>query len=192
MSTRRTKIAQTLRILLLSPIVSCLALVPMSFKPDIISSPTEVVWSVICLALLPLLSYAVWFALPSLRNKGRDAQRNLAMIFSFVGYAILFVLSLALSFLPKMQVFALTYLLSGGILLVCRVFKLRPSGHCCGVCGPIVYLAVFVSPWYAFALTLVAVVVWASKALQRHTVLQCVAGSLISPLSMIIAALILL
>lgn len=192
MTTMRQTIARAVRVMLLSPVIACLALIPMAFVPDVISDPMQIVVATICLALLPLLSYPLWYVIPSLRSKGRDGQRTLAMIFSVVGYVLLFVLSLCLRYPVKLQVFALTYLLSGAALLICRLFGLRPSGHCCGVCGPIVYLTTFVSPWYAFAIVLVAAVIWSSLALQRHTLLQCLTGSVISPLALVVSSLILL
>lgn len=184
-------IAKIVRIASLSPFTAAVTLVIM-YASGIVTHYTQLIATLCCLTVLPILSYPLHLAVPKLRAKGRDGERSLAIIFSVVGYAIITVLCFALGYPAKLTAFVLTYLVSGAILFVCRLFGVRPSGHCCGVSGPIAYLIAFVSPWYAFAALLLVPVAWSCLSLKRHTLLQCVIGAAISVVALGISALILL
>lgn len=192
-STAKTKLATAVRIVSVAPLAALVALTAMYFcADDIVVAPWQFAVVAACLTLLPVLAYPVHYALPKLRAKGRDGQRTLAIVLSCVGYVVLTIVALTTGFSPKLLIFALTYLLSGVTLLVCRLFKLRPSGHCCGFVGPVAYLVAFVSPYFAFAALLVVAVVWACVALGRHTVAQCIVGSLVPVVAMLISSAIVL
>lgn len=192
-SAAKIKLATAVRIISVAPLVALAAVLAMCFcADDIVTDPWQAVVIAVSLTLLPVLAYPVHLAVPKLREKGRDGQRTLAIIFSCVGYAVLTVVALAANFSPKLLIFALTYLFSGVALFACRLFKLRPSGHCCGFVGPVAYLVVFVSPYFAFATLLAVPVVWACVALGRHTVAQCVVGSLVPIVAMLISSAVVL
>ena len=193
MSNEQSKFAMIVRVASLAPFVALVAVLLMYFcAVDVVTDPWQIAMVAACLTIMPVLAYPVQMMVPKLRAKGRDGQRTLAIIFSCVGYVVLTVLAFTVGFSPKLQVFALTYLFSGVVLLFCRLFGFRPSGHCCGVAGPILYLAVFVNPYFAFAALLLVPVVWSCVALKRHTALQCVVGCLVPAVSMLVAALIIM
>ncbi len=187
----KQNIAKIIRVASLSPFTAAVTLTIM-YAVGIMTDYTQLIATLCCLTVLPMLSYPIHLAIPKLRAKGRDSERSLAIIFSVVGYAVITALCFALDYPAKVTAFTLTYLFSGAILFVCRLFGARPSGHCCGVSGPIAYLIAFVSPWYAFAALLLAPVIWSCLELKRHTLWQCVIGAAISVVALGISALILL
>ena len=137
------------------------------------------------LSFLPLMSYPICYAVPVLRKMGRKAERNLGLIFSVTGYigGILFCLLTDSS--PIEKVLYTTYLVSGLGLAVCTLLHFKASAHTCGCSGPIMMLSIFVSPWFLLGYLLLAVVMWASRNLDRHSPTQLVGGSVVPVLSLI-------
>lgn len=136
------------------------------------------------LTVLPLLSYPVAWIIPKLRAKGRDGERNLALVFSVLGYigGLLFALLAGGTWIEK--VLFSTYLCSGAALAVCTLLHFKASGHTCGCSGPIAMLAVFVSPWFLLCYPLITPIIWSSRKLGRHTPAQLVVGAVIPVLAM--------
>lgn len=135
---------------------------------------------------LPLLAYPIAAAIPALRRNGRSAQRNLALVFSVLGYVGGFLFAILCGGTPMEKVLFGTYLISGVALAVCTVLHFKASGHTCGLSGPIAMLSLFVSPWFLFGYPLLTTVVWSSRKLGRHTPMQLFAGSLIPIAAMLI------
>ena len=85
----KQKFAQAVRILTTPPVFSALmctllyVLVPGSF-----ASLGHYLLAIVCLSLLPVLAYPVSYLIPALRRGGRKTQRNLALVFSVLGYLI--------------------------------------------------------------------------------------------------------
>ena len=88
----KQKFAQAVRILTTPPVFSALmctllyVLVPGSF-----ASLGHYLLAIVCLSLLPVLAYPVSYLIPALRRGGRKTQRNLALVFSVLGYLIGFL-----------------------------------------------------------------------------------------------------
>ena len=149
--------------------------------PAAFGSPLLFVCSAVFLTALPLLAYPLQPLFPHFRSKGREGQRNLAMIFAVAGY----ILGCGAAFFahaPKrlLIVFA-TYLLSGVLVVAFnRLSHVRASGHACGMAGPFAMLASF-GLWAAgcLGIPLLAVVWWSSLKTGRHTASQLFAGTLI-------------
>lgn len=133
---------------------------------------------VCCLTLLPLLSYPIAVFVPRFREKGRDAERNLAILFSVVGYILGFAVS-RFSNAGFERVLFDDYLFSGAMLALCTCLHFKASGHTCGCSDPIAGLAMFISPWYLLGYILLIPVVWSSLKLKRHTALQLFVGAII-------------
>lgn len=119
--------------------------------------------------------------IPHFRDKGRDGQRSLAMIFSAVGY-LLGTLTAFLTGAPiELKILYLEYLLCGVAMLVLnKVFKLKASGHACGIVGPVLmmlYFRMFI-PAVAGMFLILPVYVSSLKT-KRHTGPQLLGGSLI-------------
>ena len=131
------------------------------------------------LSVLPLMSYPVCHAVPSLREKGRTAERNLSLVFSVAGYVGGILFCLLTDSRPVEKLLYATYLLSGLGLAVCSLMHFHASGHACGCSGPIIFLSVLMSPWFLLGYLLLGAVMWASRNLDRHSPAQLVGGSVV-------------
>lgn len=131
------------------------------------------------LSVLPLLSYPVCYAVPSLRERGRKAERNLSLVFSVAGYIGGILFCLLTDSHPVEKLLYATYLFSGLGLAICSLMHFHASGHACGCSGPIIFLSVLLSPWFLLGYLLLGVVMWASRNLDRHSPAQLVGGSVV-------------
>lgn len=170
-------IAKIVRVCTVAPIFAAIILIAMwaSGQLTLVAGIT----AACCLVALPLLSYPVQLIIPPLKAKGRKGQRDLAIVFSVVGYVVLAALSLALGFTAEIRVLAFTYLFSGILILLTSFSSLKCSGHASGIAGPIVYLSYFVSPYFAFLAIVLVAVAWSSVVLKRHTIWEFVGGSIV-------------
>lgn len=135
---------------------------------------------------LPMLAYPLAALIPALRRKGRDGQRNLALIFSLLGYIGGFLLAVLGGGTVTEKVLFGTYLLSGGTLAVCTALHFKASGHTCGCSGPIAMLATSVHPLFLCGYLLITPIFWSSKKLGRHTPAQLAVGAVIPVLAMLL------
>ncbi|MDR0890022.1 MAG: hypothetical protein LBM28_05180 [Oscillospiraceae bacterium] len=131
------------------------------------------------LALLPLMAYPTAALVPSIKKKGRKGQRNLAVIFSVIGYIGGFLFALLAKGTPTEEVLYCTYLISGAGIAVCTVFRFKVSGHACGISGPVAKLVEFVGPWFLFGYILLIPTIWSSLKLKRHSILELLAGTIL-------------
>lgn len=142
------------------------------------------------LSVLPLLSYLVAWLVPPIHRKGRTGERNLAIVFSVLGYIGGFLMAvLGGGTVTELVLFG-TYLLSGVLIAVTTLLHFKASGHACGCSGPIAMLSLFVSPWFLLCYFIMTPIVWASRQLKRHTAVQMVIGSLIPVIAMVACCLV--
>ena len=73
-----------------------------------------------------------------------------------------------------------------------RFFKIKASGHACGVAGPIFSLIYFLGPWVLLGLLLLAAVYWASLSMKRHDKSELLIGSTVPTYAFLLAFLIVL
>ena len=176
----KQKFAQAVRILTTPPVFSALmctllyVLVPGSF-----ASLGHYLLAIVCLSLLPVLAYPVSYLIPALRRGGRKTQRNLALVFSVLGYLIGFLAAVLDGGAAMEKVIFGTYLISGTTLAVCTLLHFKASGHTCGCSGPIAALSIFINPWFLVGYVLLTPIIWSSIRLKRHTALQLLAGCVI-------------
>ncbi len=181
--------AQFVRIATLPPIVALATLILIYvLKPEYCGSVAPLLVGIAFLCFLPTLAYPAQKLLPSFKDKARAGQRTLAIIFSAVGYVACCIFAFAEQFPKEISVYFLTYFVSGLLILVCDVFHLKPSGHACGVAGPIVFLAVFVSPWFLFGLVVLLLTLWASIKLKRHSLKEFCVGSVVPIVAMMLSS----
>lgn len=160
---------------------------------ELIGNISNLFMSYVFLAVMPILAYPVHAVLPFLRKRGRKCQRNLAILFSTIGYIAGSVYSLIVSAPNALTIVYLTYLFSGIFIAVFTfAMKFKASGHAAGIAGPVTVLAVFVSPWYIFAYILALPVLWCSVKTKRHSVSEFLVGCLCPIVSMLIAMAIVL
>ncbi len=174
------KIAKMIRVLTNAPIFAAvLCTLLYLLLPDGFASGGHYAAALGFLTVLPLLAYPIAALIPALRRKGRDGQRNLALVFSVLGYIGGFAFTMLAGGTTTEKVLFGTYLFSGVALALCTLLHFKASGHTCGCSGPIAMLAVFVSPWFLFGYPLLTPIIWSSRKLGRHTATQLLAGAII-------------
>lgn len=176
----KEKFAKVIRIITTPPIFAALLCTLLHLLlPESFASALHYALALCFLTVLPMLAYPVASLVPALRRKGRDGQRNLALVFSVLGYIGGFVMAVGFGGAAVEKVMFGTYLFSGVSLAVCTALHLKASGHTCGCSGPIALLAIFVSPWFLLGYLLLTPIVWASRRLGRHSTAQLVVGAVI-------------
>ena len=157
-----------------------------------ILAPIDSILGVIFIGVLPVLSYPLQPIVPHYKNKGREGQRNLAIIFSVVGYILGCVLALIFDAPINTVVFIyLDYLISGILIAVFnKLFHLRASGHACGIVGPVAMLLYFGLYLPAAIGAILTVFVFISSIkMKRHTFLQLLGGSAITLSALLLLSL---
>ena len=142
----------------------------------------HLVASLFLLAIVPVLAYPLQRFIPGYKDRGREGQRTLAMIFSFAGYLLGVISAFVFSAPIELKIIYIEYLICGiGMILINKVFKIKASGHACGIVGPIIMLAFFglYIPAAAIAALLIIPVFVASVVTREHTAPQLLFGSAI-------------
>ncbi len=140
------------------------------------------------LSILPTLAYPLQKHIPKYRDRGREGQRSLAMIFSFAGYLLGTIVAFVFSSPIELKIIYLEYLLCGiGMLLLNKGFKIKASGHACGVVGPVIlflYFGLYIPAIFCAALVLPVYV--SSVRTKQHTTPQLIGGSIIPAVVLLI------
>ena len=195
---RRTKnkalyvIAKIVRVVTVPPVmVGTLIILLSTLRNDVFGGLGQSLMTLLFLAIIPVLAYPVSHMVPSIRKKGREGQRNLAFVLSVLGYAGGVAYGLIARVNEAQMIIFGTYFLSVLVLtLMNKVIKVRASGHACSIAGPIGLVCYFLPPVCIIAsLCLYAVIFWASVHMGRHTVKEFIWGSVSSPLSLCVVAL---
>lgn len=174
------KLAHAVRIISVPPVmVAILIVLLFTLRDDIFASTAEMVVSLSLLAILPILAYPLSVLIPSIRKKGRDGQRSLAMYLSALGYVAVFVYGLVAGVGNHLLLVYSAYLLSVIIILVLnKICHIRASGHACSVTGPLVFTAYLLGIWGIIVGTILwGVILWASLLMKRHTVKEFLLGT---------------
>lgn len=178
----------TIRKLTVAPIMAAAMLVAFRcLKPEIFQSTMIFSLGLLFLGIFPLLAYPMQKHIPSYRDRGREGQRSLAMVFAVAGY-VFGLLSGLLFHAPKQtMVLYLEYLISGIVITVFnKCFHIKLSGHACGILAPIGLFLYFQLYACAFIGCIVAVLVYmASLQTKRHTLSQLIGGSIV-PLAVLV------
>ena len=183
----KEKFAKAIRVLSTAPVFACILCTLLYFLLDgAFASLGHYLAALFFLTVLPVLAYPVSVLIPPLRRKGRDGQRNLAIVFSVLGYIGGFLFTLLAGGTGTEKVLFGTYLISGSVLAVCTCLHYKASGHACGCSGPVAMLSVFICPWFLFGYLLITPIFWSSVKLKRHTVSQLLVGSVIPVLAMLV------
>ncbi len=176
------KLAHVIRIVTVPPVmVAILIILLFTLREGVVFATTaEMVVSLTCLSILPILAYPLSVVIPAIKRKGRDGQRSLAMYISGASYLAVFVYGFAAGVGHNLMLVYTGYFMSVVILLVAnKLFHVRASGHACSVSGPLVYTAYFLGIWgIAVGVALWGVILWASLAMKRHTLVEFILGTL--------------
>ena len=171
-----------------------LLLIVYAIFPQYFGSIWQLFGGIFFLALLPTLAYPLQKYIPHFKDRGREGQRTLAMIFSFSGYLLGTVLTLVTRAPIELFAIYLAYLLCGiGVVLLNKLIHLKASGHACGIVGPIIMLIYF-GLWIPAVIgTLLVIPVYvASLQTKQHTAPQLLCGSMIPAVCVTAACLLLI
>ena len=150
-------------------------------RGDIFRNAASDLWiSILFLAFIPVAAYPLQPVLPKYKDKGREGQRNLALLFSLLGYVCALLFGLFFHVTSELFLIYCSYILSIlALLFFNKIIKFRSSGHMCAVTGPLILLVYFVG-WAALipCLLLFVLVWWASLSTKRHTFPELLGGFL--------------
>lgn len=165
------------------PIFAMVFLLVMYFmQPAVFTSVWQLMAGIFFLGILPILGYPLQKYIPYFKKKGREGQRSLAMIFSVAGYLLGTFTVLVTKASSELCIVYLEYLLSGITMLVFnKVFRLKASGHACGIVAPVLLFVCFnmFIPAVIGGLLVIPVLISSLKT-KRHTMPQLLGGCMIS------------
>ncbi len=184
------RLAVLIRKIMIPPVMAILFFIALyCFPTGTFVYETDFWAAVFGIALFPVLAYPVSMLLPALRKKGREGQRNLAFVFSAVGY----LLSFLYSFLPgrsdQYRLITLIYVFSVVMLILFnKVLGTRASGHSCAVSGPMLASFLLIGPKSLLpCLMLWGLSLWASVTSGRHTLREFLMGALTNIIASLLA-----
>ncbi len=178
----KSVLAKIIRVLTVAPIMALATLLTLYiFDPTLFGKLYLFILAVVFLCVLPLLAYPLQPFIPHFKDKGREGQRNLAMVFAVSGYVLGCLTNLFLNAPLSLWFIYLIYLLSGILIVVInKLFKLRASAHACGVAGPtalLMYFGIYLAVIPGIILYFSAL--WASLIMKRHTLQQFIGGAVV-------------
>lgn len=181
------KISKVVRILTTAPVMACAMLIILYIlKPQIYGSMINFIYAILFLTILPLLAYPLQKYSVHFKDKGRDGQRSLAMIFAVCGYIAGCITNFFLKSPKEMWLIYSTYLFSGlCILALNKVFKIKASGHACGVAAPIMFLSYFGVNILLEGICIYSLMFASSLLMKRHTVIQLLIGTAVATFNVI-------
>ena len=174
------KFQRTIRVLTAPPIMAFILLLSCLFFGLVYQSTADFLCSIGFLTVLPLLAYPMQPLFSRYREKGREGQRNLAILYSVTGYVAGTIYCTLAKTSYSLWLIFLTYFISGVmIFLSMAVFHIKASGHACGITGPMILAAFLHMPfWWLFILPYVLAMI-ASVQMKRHTVTEFILGGII-------------
>ena len=185
------KVFKIIRKITIPPVFAAALLIIIYFlHTNYFGSVWHLVGSLFFLVVLPTLAYPLQQYIPKYKNRGREGQRSLAMIFSFFGYLLGTVVAFLFSAPIELKIIYLEYLLCGiGIFLLNKVFKFKASGHACGIVGPVILFLFFGLYLPAIVGTALILPVYVSSVrTKQHTLPQLIGGSAIPAVVLLMIA----
>jgi hypothetical protein len=188
----KQRLAQVIRVTTIAPVMALALLIILYVtRFDIFGNYLNLILAIFFLVVLPVLGYPLQPLIPHFKNKGRDGQRNLAMWMASAGYVFGIITAIFLPVSNYLLIIYLTYLFSGiSLVLLNKVFKVKASGHACGVAGPLFSLVYFLGPWVLFGILLLAAVYWASLSMHRHDKSELLIGTAVPTYALLLSFLI--
>lgn len=186
------RLSKAVRVLTVAPIMALVLLTIIKIgQPAVFQETYNYVLAVIFLTVLPISAYPLQPVVPYFKGKGREGQRNLAIVMAVLGYILGICAALIFHAAGNLLLIYGTYLLSGLlILLFNKGFKIRASGHACGVAGPIALLVYFFGSIALISVVLLALVYWASLQMKRHTPRELILGTLLPVIALVLTRLV--
>lgn len=169
---------KVIRVLTVAPLMACLLLAGCLGIGSVFCDTGDIITGFFCLTILPLLAYPMQPVIPKFKDKGRDGQRDLAIVFAVVGYVIGTIYCLLFSKSREMLYIFLSYFVSGVLIFVSTALHLKASGHACGIIGPMMLAAFLHISWWWVYIPLYVIVMIASIKMKRHTPREFILGGL--------------
>ena len=180
-NAQKKSLAKIIRIIAIPPtFVVALSCFMYFLHPSMFRNVADLIAIIIFLALIPALAYALAPILPPFKSMGRKGSRALAFITSAVGYIGGALYSFATHAGDDLKFIFAGYLIALIMLTVFnKLFKMKASGHACGILGPLLYAVYFFGfLWLIPCLALGFAVVWASIYRKSHTPKELMLGGL--------------
>jgi len=175
------KAAKIIRVITVAPFMALVMLLALYIsEPSFYGGLLNFILTVLFLVIFPLLAYPLQPLIRGYKDKGREGQRSLAIVFAVAGYVFGCLSALLFQAPISICIIYFSYLLSGALVLITnKVFHYKASGHACGIAGPSILLVYF-GQLYGYAGIAVLVIAWLSSLyMKRHTTLQFAVGTLI-------------
>ena len=179
--TQKNILAKIIRGVAIPPtFVVILTLCMYFLHPTMFRHAIDLIAVIIALALIPATAYVLAPILPGFKDKGRKGSRTLAFITSAIGYVSGMIYAFASGATHDLKFIFGGYMLALVMLLIFnKLFKLKASGHACGILGPLLYAVYFLGiGWLIPCLIVGAAVVWASIYRKSHTPKELMLGGL--------------
>lgn len=189
MKIKKETVAKFFRVITIPSVLVCVLVLVLSVaRDDIFCGSRDIIMSLIFLSVIPVLAYPLQHLLPAFQDKSREGQRQLAFILNIVGYTLAFIFGLILHVNDRLMLIYTTYFCSVIILAVLNLLHIRASGHACGVAGPLLFFVYFIG-WTAVipCLVVMALIIWSSLVLKRHTIKELILGLLTCIISFLLA-----
>lgn len=188
-------LAKVIRVITIPPIMAIVFLISLFlFKETMFNNLYELFISIFTIAIIPVLAYPIQNRFNVFKGKcQRTNQRNLAVIFSVIGYSLGLLCALITKAPGEQLIVYITYLFSGLLIFIGTfILKIKFSGHMAGISGPVISLAYFLNYYLLFLYVLLMIVFWASIRTKRHTIVELLTGSIVPVMSFFLALLIIL
>lgn len=189
------KIAKIIRIITIPPVCATILNLVLYFKSDLVFNHWyELLIAIFTIAIIPVLAYPIQKIFKLFKAKDeRTGARNLAIIFSIIGYSCGLIFSIIAKTPNFQKIIYVTYLLTGlGIAFGTFVLDIKFSGHMSGISGPIITLSYIFSYYLLFLYFFLALVMWASLYTKNHNFKEAIYGTILPVIAFIIANLIFL
>ncbi len=190
--TKREQAATVIRIVTVPPVMVLVLLLLLFFRDvGIFSGLYKLLLSVLFLTVVPSLAYPLSGLLPKYRGKGREGQRNLALILNLAGYAGAVLYGFAAGASRGLLFIFLFYLMSVLVLILFnKVVGIRASGHACSLAGPLLLFIYFIGSASILPCALLfGAILWSSLILKRHTLKELCFGALSAVLAFFLCVL---
>ncbi len=178
---KKNILAKIIRAVAIPPtFITILAVAAFFLNDSIFRHILDLAATIISLAVIPATAYLLAPVLPHFKDKGRQGSRSLAFITSAFGYVCGTAYAFASDASEGLKFIFCGYLLALIFLLIFnKVFKLKASGHACGILGPLLYAVYFLGiEWLLPCLVVGYAVVWASVYRKSHTPKELALGGL--------------
>ncbi|MDO4815745.1 MAG: hypothetical protein Q4A83_03965 [Bacillota bacterium] len=171
--------AEIIRRISQPPVLTAIVLFTLYYSDSgIFSSAYELVLAIVCLAIVPALSYPICRLRPQILKSGHNTRRQLEIILSLTGCAAIWLIGFAEDFGNKLMLILTVYFFTFVLLAAANeLLHVGTSSYACCVTVPIIVSGFFFgAASIAICLLLYMAIVWASVYTERHTKAEYVLG----------------